>query len=333
MGMTALRRVQIGKETTMGTLVAATKIMHVNDAWLTDKRSRIAPKQAVGRMIPPTRVYTGSEYSEIVLASDATYEELPYILNAAINGATPSGPGGDGQYTYTYAFPITGQGTLFYYTIEGGDDQQEYEAGGGFVRSFELNWTAPQLPGGDGTWQYTSTWGAQGVAKSTFTGSLNVTTIETITAPKIYLDTTLANIGQTQKTLTLLAASFKWQENLPISTGDGTATYTYTKQSTWDNIPTLSLTFEHDATGEAEYDAWVAGTQAAIRLYSTGSVIGGATTKAFTLDFYGTQSAEPTWGSQQGDDTITVVYENRYYDTTSDLAGQIIIVNALSALP
>lgn len=335
MGLTALRRIQIGAQGDIDTAAAATHIMHVSDSWVDDKSAIITPRQAVGRMVPPTRSYVGSYYAEIGMESDATYEELPYILEAAIKLVSPSNPGTGTGYLYDYDFPISAQNTIRYYTVEGGDDQQEYEASGCFVRNFELSWAAPSLPGGDGVWHYTSLWGGRQVSKDTFTGSLNVTAIETIGTPTVYLDTTLANIGITPMEATVLGVRFTWNEvNSPIPTADGQRYYTYTKQDHYNNPPQMQLVLEHDAFGEAAYDAWLGGTQAAIQAKSEGTTLTGTySKKTFQLDFYGTPVGGISWGSQLGDNTITVTYESRYYDTTTDLAGQILVVNALSALP
>ncbi len=335
MGITPLRRVYIGKEVTAGSQAAATHIMRTDAAWLEDKALVVHPKQPVGRMIPATRTYVPRKYGEITMVSDATYEELGYILNAALVGVEPVADAGT-AYFATYPFPITAQATKYTYSIEAGDDQQEFEANYGLVRSFTLDWKAPGAGGEDGAWSYTAVWNTQAVAKDTFTAALSVTAIETILSPACYIDTNLATIGITEKTATLRSASFKWQENIPQWHAGGSTEYDSVLQNTWDNVPTLTLEYEFDAVGEAQYDAWLAGTQQAFRLKSLGTALSGGSTyanKTFILDFYGTPIGEPTWGSAGGNDTITLTYDNRYYDTASDLAGQIIIAHALSALP
>lgn len=338
-GIVPLRRCQIGKQDSLaGGAVAATKIMHVNATWLHNRQVVISPRQPVGRMISPHRVYIPSTGGDVQMESDCTYEELPYILDCALGTATPVRDL-TGGYLYAYVLPISTQPTLSYYTLELGDDQQEYEAPGGFVHDFELLWQAPPPGGGggeNGAWHYRALWQTQAVSKSTFTASLALTTVETVLAPKLYIDTNLANLGATQQTTTLLGASLKWGNNIGVLTGDGTQAFTFVKTVVFDNEPTLTLTLEHDAFGEALYDNFVAGTQMAVRLTSEGSSIPGGSTytkKTLQINFYGTILEPPAFGEQNGDNTITAVLTNRYYDTTVDNAGTILVFNDLSALP
>ena len=141
-GIKPLRKIQMGKETTSGTAVAATALWR-GKGTMEDQREVVFVEEDVGYISGLDRTNTPKylaaiEFEEI----PATFEQLPYILAAGvknvITGAT-DGAGTDKIYTYT--FPTTSKNTITTFTIEGGDDQEEEE----ITRIDELPGLAPAV--------------------------------------------------------------------------------------------------------------------------------------------------------------------------------------------
>ncbi len=340
MGPLGMRYVQIGKQTLLGTAVPATSRMWCDPTWPNNKASVVHRRYAVGRMVPAHRTVVVRKWGELPMVMDATFEQLGYILNAGVIGVAGVKDGAGSGYVYTHPFPDNAANTLYYYTLEGGDNIQNYELQDAFCPTFKLSWKAPKEGGGeDGMWMIEATWNGSLVNKTAITAALTLPTIETILAPKVYIDAPAGPIGTTQKEQTLLEAVFTYRQNRAVWHANGAQTFDQVVggKGSFSSPSTLELTFEHDAVGVAEYDAWLAGTQRAIRLLSEGSALGtpgtAYTYKTLQLDFYGTLVGEPTVGESDGDNTIKFTYENSYYDTATDDAGSIILVNELTALP
>jgi hypothetical protein len=72
--------------------------------------------------------------------TEATFEQLPYLLAAGVeNLVTGVADGGGSGKIYQYDFPTTSKNTIKTYTVEGGDDQEKEEFSYGFVETFKLS--------------------------------------------------------------------------------------------------------------------------------------------------------------------------------------------------
>ena len=128
MGIKALRKIQLGAETTAGTAVEADTIWR-GIGVITDNRETIVPDEDIGYLSGKARNYCPKLEAAISMEPvPATFEQLPIILSAGvknvITGVTDTG--GSGK-VYTYTFPTTSANTITPWTIEGGDDQQAEE--------------------------------------------------------------------------------------------------------------------------------------------------------------------------------------------------------------
>ena len=99
----------------------------------------------------------------------------------------------------------------------------------------------------------------------------------------------------------------------------------------------LTLTFEHDTSGVAQKDAWVAETPKLVRLEFQGTApadITGATYsfKTLHIDMAGKWENFEPLGEQDGNDVLTGTFRGRY-DLTSTSFAQFLVVNELTVLP
>lgn len=109
-GLTELRKIQLGRERKnggdAGTAVAATAVWR-GQGLGEDQTVKKRPNENVGLFLPTTRQYTAYNLAGCKLGSDpATFEQLPYVLAAAIRGIEKGTRDGAGSgYVYTYDLP------------------------------------------------------------------------------------------------------------------------------------------------------------------------------------------------------------------------------------
>lgn len=327
-GVKALRKIQLGRETTAGTAVAATTIWR-GLGTMEDRREVVFPEETVGYLSGLDRAYTPYLAAGLTMESvPATFEQLPHILEAGIATVTATTDGSG--YVRTYTLATTTVPTIKTYTIEAGDDQQEEEMEYSFVESFRLEGKAKEAV------MVSADWVGRQVTASSFTTGISVPTVEEILflSGKLYIDATTGTIGTTQKTQTLLGMTLDVKCGLvPVFSADGSLHFTFLK-----SVPaevTLQLTFEHDSTSTAEKSAWRAGTSRLIQLKFEGSALQTAGTtyskKTLIVNLAGRWEKFDKLGEQDGNDIVTGTFRARYNPTAARFA-QIIVVNEVSSL-
>jgi hypothetical protein len=327
-GIKALRKLQIGKESTAGTPVAATTVWR-GEGTGADNREVVFPAEDVGILGGLDRAFTPKLEASVDMAeTPATFEQLPYILEAGIAAETPTQDGAGTGYVYEYAFPTTAQNVPKTYTIEHGDDQQAEEIEYCHVTELTIAGAAGE------SLNMSATWKGRQSATTSYTGAVAIPTVEEILfgTGKLYIDPTSTYPATTQKSNTLLNAE------LAVTTGMQAV---YTADNLYFSfiknvMPeiTLNITFEHDSTAVAEIAAWRAGTARSVRLEFTGSdLTTGATydEKKLIIDLVGKWESFEALGEQDGNDIVTGTLRCRY-NATAGALGNILVVNELSAL-
>lgn len=333
MGVKALRKIQIGKETTAGTAVAATTIWR-GMGTIEDQREIRRIDEDVGVLQRTNRSATPKLLAGLAMdAVPATFEQLPYILEAGVKHVNTGAADGSGSgKIYAYTMPVASANTLTYYTLEGGDDQQAEEIEYGHVQSFVI--------GGEGADLVTmaAQWVGRQVSKCSFTGAQSIPTVEEILFGKgsVYIDNA-AGMGDTQKSGTILGfelnvANTGIRQKWPA---DGLGTY-FSFVVTTPAEATLQLTFEHDGTAVAEKDAMIAETPRAIRLSFDGATLGTAGTtytyKTLQIDAWGKWDPFSKIDERDGNDIVTGTLQLAYDETDAKML-EITVVNELASLP
>ena len=84
MGYSANQKIQIGAEATPGSAVPATTIWRGKGS-LEDARTMILTPEQLGYTVPSARIATSFLQGKLAMpATDATFHQLPYILEAGI---------------------------------------------------------------------------------------------------------------------------------------------------------------------------------------------------------------------------------------------------------
>lgn len=332
MGIKALRKIQLGRESTAGTAVAATSIWR-GLGGVDDQTEVVFPEEDIGVLSGTDRSYIAKKLAKVVFdAVPATFEQLLHILEAGvktIGTGVADGSGTDKIYDYT--FPISSANTIKTYTLEGGDDAGAEEVEYAFVEEFTLAGKAGEA------WTMAASWLGRQSTPASFTAALTVPTVEEILFGKtlLYIDPVTAAFGTTIKSNTLIEASLKvktgWQA---VFTGDGNLYFSFAKCTMPEFL--LEITFEHDATAVAEKAAWRAQTSRAIQLKATGSAVATPGTtytyKMMILNIAGKWEKFDVIGEQDGNDIVKGTLRGRYNATNSKL-GNIIVVNELASVP
>ncbi len=330
-GVRALRKIQLGKESTPGTAVAATALWR-GQGVLDDRREVQFIEEDVGYLSGIDRTITPQYLAGITFEeTPATFEQLPYVLAAGVKNVTSGTQDGTGSdYIYTYTFPTTSANSVQTYTIEAGDDQQAEEMEYSFVEAFTLSGEA------GGPVMVSADWLGRQAQTTTFTGSIAVPTVEDIIflKGKLYIDDVSGTIGTTQKSNTLLSFNLSvttgWR---PFFTADGNLYFSSIKSTMPEVV--MEVTFEHDGTATAEKTNWRNETPRLIRLSFEGSTVSTPGTsyskKTLIVDLAGKWERFEPLDEQDGNDVVTARFRARYNATAATFA-EIVVVNELSAL-
>jgi len=271
-GIKALRKLQLGVESTPGTAVASTVIWR-GMGMLTDNQEVKHVDEEVGIALPTTRAYipklaAGIKFDPV----EVTPQYILYILEGGVAAESATQDGTGSGYIYAYAFPGTSLGTLNTYTIEGGNNQKAYEVEYCFVERFKISGNQ-----GEGL-MMEADWIGRQKTDTTFTGSQTTNALVPgdhlpFGAGAFYLDAVGGTIGGTAVTGQLLSFELDVQTGwMPVWTEQ----YKYFDYVQWvrNNFSaTLKLVYKHHTVADAQEDLFDAATPRLVRLQFDGHAV------------------------------------------------------------
>lgn len=330
-GIKSLRRLQMGRETTAGTAVAATFAWR-GEGTLQDDSPIMFPVEDIGLIGRTNRTYQPNKAASLPMESTpATFEQLPHIFEAGVMTATPAADGSGSGYIRTYQFPSTATNTLKTYTIEGGDNIQAEKMEYSFVESIELDGAANEA------WMVSANWQGRQISKTTFTAAASAPApaVEEIlfNTTKVYIDAIDGTEGTTQVSNTVLSCNVSintgWQR---VFSADGNLYFSFIKGA--GHEITGSITYEHNTSAVAEKDAWAAQTARLLQIKAEGSAFTTAGTaygkKTLIMNLPIKYESVEALGEQDGNDIVTLNFRALYDSNFGE--SQIIIVNDVAAL-
>lgn len=326
------RFIQLGRESTAGTAVAATTVWAGEANKFDNLAKPVFPPEDVGRLSPGDRTYFPKVGGTLTPPPcPATFEQIVHIFEAGIEADSPAAEGSG--YKYEYNFPTTAANTIKTYTIEAGDATQCDEVEYCFVSQFKLAGTA------DTALTMQPTWIGRQLTDAVKTASQVVPAVrETILTGKgaVYINATFGSLGATAVSSTIIGI------NMDVVTGlsphftidDGQLYFTDLNQNGASG--SIDITMEYNATGLAEEAAYLAGTGRFLRIQFNGSALGTTTadytTKALRIDCYGKwESFGQLDESPEGNDIVTGKF--RILDDGTNLFCNIYVVNNLASVP
>lgn len=326
-GLTGLRRIQIGKEITPGTAVAASvKLLGFQLGHMLGDRKKQHPSDDRGELAESFRSFTSQYDWKDMLKGNASFEMMPYLCRMAIKGAVTGVVTDTSAYTYTYAPSLTAANNPDTCTVEFGDDAQAYRVPFAFGSDLMLSGQLDQAVQAEMTVE------ANHISQNAFTGALSDTSIEDVIVAntKLYIDATGGTIGTTQVTGKLLDWQWKLPKHfMPGHRQDGTLDFVRITEAKMQ--PTLQLTIE-SAEAQALASAFTGDTRQLVRLISTGTLVGAVTQKK-TLQIDGAYNIDHI-DKFEDKDGVNVVKVNLIaeYDSTWGKLFQIVVVNGNSTI-
>ena len=331
-GIKALRKIQFGKETVMGTAVVCSTIWR-GEGVLVDDRAIEFVAEDVGNYENQGRSYIPKLHATIGLdETPATFEQVGLLFEIGIKAVTTgvTDTGGSGKI-YTYPVPTTTANTILTLTIEGGDNQRVDEGEYTHVESFSLSGAKGEAVMMAGTVR------SRQATDSDFTSTATLPSVEEIlfSKGKLYIDPT--TIGTTQKTSTWLGFSLEWPSGWKeVYTGDGSLYFTKLEYVGHKDDPiTGELILEHDASAETEIGFARTETIRLVRMTWDGTALTTAgsayTYKTLRIDLAIRYTAVPEVSDEDGDDIVTLPFQV-VWSSAASLAAQIVLVNELTAI-
>jgi len=263
-GLKALRKIQIGEETTKGTAVAATAAL-LGVLTMKDSPTIHMPVEERATLAEFSRSVKVANLAELSFEGDATFEQILYLLHMGVLGnVTATGAGAAKEWVFTPA--MTAAGVFDSFTIEFGDDVQAREAEYCMASmiEFSLAMNEPMKMKAD-------IFGRKADA-TTFTGAITPPTVESILSQKarLYIDDEDGKIGGTVKSDTLIAATYGINTGLsPKRFGDGSLDFSGYDEG-FKGVD-LKTTFAFNAGAEAERLKFDGATQRLIRIEAVGT--------------------------------------------------------------
>lgn len=332
-GIKVLNRIQLGRQSSADTAVAATTIWRGPAIPLADEQSKVMPPENVGLSSKTTRQYTPQKEAGLAFpATPATFQQILHVLEAGVKTVTPSQDGVGSGYIYSYPLPSGDGNTTKFYTIEAGDNKIAEEMEYAFVVDFVLSGKKGEA------WTIASNWKGRQATVASFTGALSIPSVSEMLfqKSKIYIDDVDETIGTTLISGSWLEASLKVTTGLKAQfTADGYLHFTFA-----DFIgakATLDLKFLHNATIAAERVKWRTDVPRQIRMLIEGKDLATAGTtyskETFIIDAAGMYTAfsSPT-EEDEGSNVNAVTFECAY-DATAALFVNFLNVVELSAVP
>jgi len=330
-GRRKLSKIQMGLEdaATQGTAVVATVIWRGPANFFDDEEIPVFIEEDVGLLSPLGRSYIPKTGAVLDMPeTEATYEQLPYILMAGVETVgTSSATNSTGTwYTWTYSFATGATKTTSTYTIETGDDVDQTEAEYCFVEDFHLTGAV------DGALMMSAIWRGRQVTESVdFTTGISMPAVEEIVFNKCVLSIDANTVGTTPITGALIDLDFHAVTGLQAyTTADGNL-YFYATKQVGPEI-TMDITFEHITAAVTEKAACKAQTLRLIELVWTGTDAVGGQAKTLTIQMAGYWESFDVISESDGNNIVAGHFRVAY-SSTEALYCTIAIINALAVLP
>ena len=297
---TAFRRIQAGLETVRGTGVAADKVM-LGTMTMTPTVIHHRPVDERNSLAEFQRSIAVAQSTRLRFEGDATYEQLIDWLSMSVIGAVAPATVEVTGRVWTFTPNTTSKNVQDSYTFEYGDDIQAWDSAFSIIENLELSIALDEVI------QIRADMFARFAAKTTFTGALSAdAVINEIVANqmKVYIDGTYANLGVTEVPTLVAGATVRLPTGItPAKYADGNLDHNAVSESKTHLELDLDLIVSTEMV--TEYDAFVAGTDRAVRLEITGPIAVGATNYKLTIDCFGRYVAPPElFGERDGEDMV-----------------------------
>lgn len=325
---TVAQTVQVGKETTPGTGVAAGKLLQYTSFEL-DPQIETVAFRPMGSKIN-SAVLPGKDFTNLTISGQGSYQELPYLLSSLLVDATPTTVDTSGKQ-WLYEPTNRTENTKARYTIEQGSATRAGKVTFGAVNGLEVTFnreSGVQISG--------SGWAQNYSDNIALTGSPTTVTEAPMlpTHLNVYVNSTFGAIGTTKLTRDFNAI---WRCNdianqvWPINSANASFA------ADVEVVPTvqMELTAEADTAGMAFLTNIRAGSTVYVRLEAISTVLAGAASAFYKVwfDMAGKVSSMGGFDDNDGVKVINWTIDGVTDSTFSATAfSRVTVVNTLAAL-
>jgi hypothetical protein len=326
----ALRRLQLGKETTAGTVVPAT--VAIPAMWEQDEQVSAGKlKSVTGYRIAPANGPIVSRAFGLKVDTELTAEEILWPLLTGLANVTPSGSGP--AYTWTFSPALGGHANVATATAEcvktdGATNHYVAIVPYCFTQKFSIEWNASDIAA--------LKWEMAGRARQGGAPTADINPYasrEPLVGglARVYLDSSWASLGTTQLSGVVRSGTLEVTTGLvPVQTVDGRADLDFTKHSSGELEASLELVLELDATGSAQYQRYRDNGTAFIRVRFEGTPIGGQP-RYVQFDGFWQVDGQPK-SSVDGQQELVGIKFRLVRDTVSGNALVVTVRNGLQAV-
>jgi len=331
MGTSVLRKMQYGKEATHGLAVAASKMLPVSVPPIKPDRKPTYPREDIGVLADAVRSYVSGRLVKDSLKWDTAYFQLlPLLFSCGIRGGiTPTETTAlQGDYAWDHTPYLDGtSNTQDSVTMERGDDGFEVETEYVMFDRIKLSGEINQ-DGGDSSLKIEADYFGRQNTVTAFTAGLSIPALNPINAKlaRLFIDTTWAGVGVTEKTNTLRAFDVEFLTGLhPKFHGSGNEYFDNHGEGAMAVLG--AFTFEGNANAADIFTAWNAQTLQVLRLKAEGPQIGTGAKHLLQVDLSGTwEQVIPLASESNGNNLWTAVLHG-FYDPTG---GKLFDINVVT---
>lgn len=339
-GFTRFRKIQVGKQSVLGTAVAATRVLPYRGLMIYNP-NRTNPDVDAGSLDPILAPYP---LAPTVTMDGATgpldFDNVSVRASAGLKGGvSPTGPTGGTAYTWTFQVTSLTADTFDYYSVQTGDDTSDAQNAGTNAYGAVINQLQEEMDESLAPWIVTDDWIAANAVYGNRTGALNIAAnpawvFGADTA--FYLDSNQAAIGITPITSAVRGATLTINNNLDQKRYADGSNVRFALQG-YGRGPreiTLVLTVEKTTQTIAEV-ATLDDTPVPDRFIkiATSSTEFAGTAIPYSINtFLPMRLFEVADGEIENNATWVLTYRG-FYHSTLGYALKRIIVNKLSALP
>lgn len=339
-GFTRFRKIQVGKQSVIGTAVPATRILPYRGL-INYNPNRTDPDVDVGSLDNILAPYPlGAEVTISGATGPLDYDNLAVRMSAGVKGGvSPTGPTGGTAYTWTFTAASLTADPFDYYSVETGDDTSDSANAGSNGYGGVIDTLSEEMGEDLAPWTVSDDWVLANAVYGNRTGALTIAAnpawvFGADTA--FYLDSNALAIGVTPLAAAVRGATLTITNNLDQKRyADGSNTrFALQAYGRGAREIELTVTVEKTTATIAEVatldDATVPNRY--WKIASSSTELAGTALPYSSNTFLPMRLFEVSDGEIGGNANWTLTYRG-FYDSTLAYAFKRIIVNKLSALP
>ncbi len=330
MGSTLLRKIQIGRETTAGTAVAATRLLRLTGI-PSDDREINQVDENIGLLSKSDRTNNPKLAASFKMDGELTFQEAPYLFAASIeNTVMPASDGAGSGKVYEYNAGITGSRVISTFTLEGGDGQKVGEVEYSFIKTLTVSGAGAE------PLKVNANWTGRQLSDAEFTASLPIPDVTSINfgLGHLYIDSIDGTAGTTEITDTFLGFRLTIKSGWEERYASGSDHKYFTHIACLDPEIKLELDLERNSTAEAIMGYKDNETPKLVRLEFDGNALttAGMTYSKFALIFDLAGKFTKVDEGEKNKGTIVTAQFVAGYNSTAAKFFDVIVVNEEATL-